>query len=147
MADRENDEKNTSDLIRGLIKTNDLKEFLDENELEMELPSFHVYISDFCKGEGKVPEQVIKKAGIERTYGHQLFNGTRNPSRDKVIQLAFGLELNLEETQKLLKIAHHSPLYPKFKRDAVLLHCLVNGEDFWETQSILLSMQITLLGE
>ena len=147
MADQENDEKNTSDLIRGLINTNDLKEFLDKNMEDIELPPFCVYLSDLCKADGKVPEQVIKKAGIERTYGHQLFNGTRNPSRDKVIQLAFGLGLDLEETQKLLKIARHSPLYPKFKRDAVLLHCLVNGEDFWETQSILQSMQISLLGE
>ena len=147
MADPENDEKHTSELIRGLIKAVDLNEFMEDNKQEMEMPAFHVYLSNLCKSGGMVPEQIIKKAGIERTYGHQLFNGTRNPSRDKVLQLAFGLGLDLEETQKILKIARHSPLYPKFKRDAVILHCLVNGEDFWETQGILQSNGITLLGE
>ena len=30
-----------------------------------------------------VPERVIRAASIDRTYGHQIFNGTRRPSRDK----------------------------------------------------------------
>ncbi len=112
----------------------------------MELPEFHEYITDICKTEGKVPEQVILQASIERTYGHQLFNGTRKPSRDKVIQLAFGLELNVEDTQKLLRIAGKSALYPKIKRDATIIFCLVNHKNVDETQSVLHSLGLTLLG-
>jgi transcriptional regulator with XRE-family HTH domain len=93
-----------------------------------------------------VPEQVIRKAGIERSYGHQLFNGTRKPSRDKVIQLAFGLGLDLDETQKMLQLAQKSPLYPKIKRDAAIVYCLTHDKDIMETQTMLHSLDLTLLG-
>lgn len=137
----------TSDFLRRLFKSPDLKTFIQSHADEMELPPFHVYISNMCKTNGRVPEQIIKRAGIERTYGHQLFNGTRNPSRDKVIQIAFGLELDVEGTQKLLRIAQANSLYPKIKRDAAILYCIENRKDVLETQSMLQSLDLTLLGE
>ena len=95
---------------------------------------------------GQVPERVIKMASIERTYGHQLFNGTRKPSRDKVIQLAFGFRLGVDEAQRLLKIAQKSLLYTKIKRDAVILYCLNNQKSIIETQSVLETLGLTLIG-
>jgi hypothetical protein len=136
----------TSSLLRRLFNTSDLEEFMENNADDMNLPFFHVYITDLCSSQGKVPEQVIRQAAIERSYGHQLFNGTRKPSRDKVIQLAFGLELDLEGTQKLLQIAQKNPLYPKIKRDAAILYCINNQKDILETQSVLLNLGLSLLG-
>ena len=136
----------TSALLRKLFNTPDLEQFMAGNAADMAMPSFHAYITDICQATGQVPEQVIKQAAIERTYGHQLFNGTRNPSRDKVIQLAFGLRLDLEDTQRLLQVAQKSPLYPRIKRDAAILYCLKNRKDILETQSVLHSLGLTLLG-
>jgi len=147
MADDNQQDGRTSALFRRLIGAADLDRFIESCAAELELPTFHAYVNDLCRARGLVPEQVIKKAGIERTYGHQLFNGTRKPSRDKAIQLAFGLELDLEEAQDLLQIAGKSALYPKIKRDAAILYCLYNGKDFQETQSVLYSLGLTLLGE
>ena len=137
----------TGDFLHRLFKSPDLKTFIQSHAYEMEPPAFHVYISNICNTNGQVPEQVIKRAGIERTYGHQLFNGTRNPSRDKVIQFAFGLELDVKGAQKLLQIAQMNPLYPKIKRDAAILYCIENKKDILETQSTLQSLNLTLLGE
>lgn len=137
----------TSDFLRRLIKTSDLEGFIQRHEGEMEPPEFHVFLNDLCAASGQVPEHVISRAGIERTYGHQLFNGTRNPSRDKVIQLAFGLELDVDATQKLLQIAQFSPLYPKLKRDAAILYCLEHHLDILELQSLLQTLGLTLLGK
>ena len=47
---------------------------------------------------------------MPRNYAYQLFNGTRKPSRDKVIQLAFGFGLSVDDTQELLKVARQAPL-------------------------------------
>jgi hypothetical protein len=113
----------------------------------MEIPPFHVFISELCSSSGQVPEQVIKRAAIERTYGHQLFNGTRKPSRDKVIQLAFGLGLDPNGTQKLLQVARKNALYPRIKRDAAILYCIENKKDVYDTQYVLQSLGLTLLGE
>lgn len=146
MANKKNIEIRTSVLLRKLFNAPDLEKFIEVNATELEVPPFYIYLSDLCKAAGQVPEQVIKRAAIERTYGHQLFNGTRKPSRDKVIQLAFGLGLNLEDTQKLLQIAQKSPLYPKIKRDAAILYCLNHHKDVLETQSVLQSLGLSLLG-
>jgi hypothetical protein len=136
----------TSTLLRRLFKAPNLEGFIKENATVMEIPQFHEYISELCQTMGQVPEQVIKQAFIERTYGHQIFNGTRKPSRDKVIQLAFGFGLDMDGAQGLLKAAQKSLLYPKIKRDAVILYCINNNKEMIETQSVLETLGLTLLG-
>jgi transcriptional regulator with XRE-family HTH domain len=139
-------EGTTSALLRRLFHSTDLENFMECHADDMEVPTFHAYITERCKESGLVPEQVIKHSGIERTYGHQLFNGTRKPSRDKVIQIAFGFGMDLDETQRLLQVAQKSPLYPKIKRDAAIIFCINHQKDIWETQSALDSLGLTLLG-
>ena len=146
MAEQDDKAIRTSVLLRDLNNTPDIEAFIESNINELVIPPFNEYITDSCKTAGLIPEQVIKHAGIERTYGHQLFNGTRNPSRDKVIQLAFGLGLDLDGTQKLLQIAGKSPLYPKIKRDAAIIFCIDKHKDLMDTQSILETLKVTLLG-
>lgn len=137
----------TREFYMKLLESPDLKVFFETHAGEMEIPPFHKFISEICARSGQVPEQVIKCAAIERTYGHQLFNGTRKPSRDKVLQLAFGLGLDLESTQKLLLVARKNALYPKLKRDAAVMLCLEKGRDILETQALLQSLGLSLLGE
>lgn len=136
----------TSTLLHKLFKAPDLKTFMESNAEELALPQFHIYISALCKDTGKVPEQIIRRSAIDRTYGHQLFNGRRKPSRDKVIQLAFGFGLDVEGAQELLKLARQTALYPKIKRDAVILRCLNEHKDIIETQNALQALELTLLG-
>ena len=93
-----------------------------------------------------LPAQAIERSQIERTYGHQLFNGTRRPSRDKVIQLALGFGLNVDETQRLLRSAGKSPLYPRLKRDAAILYGIQKKLSILAVQEILTKYGLTLLG-
>lgn len=136
----------TSRLLRELFRSTNIKGFIENNSDELETPKFHEYISMLCKMSDFIPEQVIKQSAIERSYGHQLFNGTRKPSRDKVIQLAFGLKLSVEDTQKLLQIAQKGLLYPKIKRDAAILYCINHQKDIYDTQSVLETLELPLLG-
>ena len=96
--------------------------------------------------KGLSPAQVIDQSQIERTYGHQLFNGTRSPSRDKVLQLALGAGLGVPDTQKLLRAAGKSQLYPKLKRDAVILFGLQKGYSILAVQDTLSAYGLTILG-
>jgi len=137
----------TREFFSKMLQSTDLREFFQTHAGEMEIPPLHIHLSNICVSTGQVPEQVIKKAGIERTYGHQLFNGTRNPSRDKAIQLAFGLGLDPDGAQKLLQIARKNALYPRIKRDAAILYCFENRKSFPDAQCLLDSLGLTLLGE
>lgn len=136
----------TSTLLHRLFEAPDIASFLEGDGDFGALPAFHVFITALCRTDGLVPEQVIRRAAIDRTYGHQLFNGTRRPSRDKVLQLAFGLGLTVEGAQELLKIARKSALYPRIRRDAAILYCLNRGIDILETQNTLQALGETLLG-
>lgn len=135
----------TSSLLRNLFDAPDIENFIECNATDMEDVPFHFHLLEICEHTGEIPEQVIRRAGIERTYGHQLFNGTRNPSRDKVIQLAIGFGLDFEATQQLLQAARKSLLYPKIKRDAAIIHCIHHKKDIYETQALLETLEITLL--
>lgn len=136
----------TSTLLLRLFKAPNLEGFIENNANAIQAPSFDVYILELCQAMGQVPERIIKQSSIERTYGHQLFNGTRKPSRDKVIQLAFGFGLDVDGTQNLLKMAQKNALYPRIKRDAAILYCINNHIGVVEAQSMLHDLGLTLLG-
>jgi hypothetical protein len=142
------DEKiSTSGLLQRLFKTASISRFIRHFEGDMTHIPFDVHLTNICRDKDTVPEQVIKKSGIERTYGHQLFNGRRKPSRDKVIQLAFGFSMNYEETQELLKMARKSDLYPKLKRDAVIIYALTRQLGVSTVQDTLFELGLPILGK
>ncbi len=137
----------TSTLLKRLFKTASIMRFLNHFDREMENVSFDTYITELCIRKNVIPEHVILNGGIERTYGHQLFSGRRKPSRDKVIQLAFGFELTYNETQTLLKAARKSQLYPKIKRDAAVIFALKRKVGIVEFQNMLHDLKLPLLGK
>ena len=137
---------NTSTLMKRLFKTKHLDAFLEQNEHNMQAAEFDQMIRSLCEERGLVPEQVILRAEIDRTYGYQIFRGIRKPSRDKILQIALGMHLNMEETAKLLRLAGLSPLYPRLKREAVILYCLRKGASVLDTQELLSRYGFSLLG-
>lgn len=136
------DDMNTRDLMKELC-ADKLDDFM---KMDVAVLPFHGYITHMCINLGETREHVIKRAGINRTYGHQLFNGTRKPSRDKVIQLAIGFGLDIEQTQQLLKAAQDSQLTPKVKRDAAIIYCLIHRLDINDVQKLLIDFDLMCLG-
>ena len=136
----------TSGLLSRLFKTRNIGYFVNRFEEEMNSPAFSDYISNLCEIKNIKQSEVIRNADIERTYGSQLFRGIRKPSREKVIQLCFGMELTVDEAQELLKLAGKSALYPKIKRDAVVIFCLLKHMNIHKAQEILDDLELPLLG-
>ena len=135
----------TRELWARLFKAPSIGSYLQEHS-GMSLPSFADYIAQLADARGEKHEAVINRAGIERTFGHRLFSGARNPSRDTVLQLAFGFGLSCDEAQQLLKVAQASPLHPKVKRDAVIAYCLHSGGTLMDVQQLLYENGLPLLG-
>ena len=71
--------------------------------------------------------ELARRSGISEVYLHQVFSGRRSPSRNRLLCLCFGLRAEVEETQRLLQHAHHAPLYPLDRRDAILIYGLSHG--------------------
>ncbi|MCK8060482.1 MULTISPECIES: hypothetical protein [unclassified Fusibacter] len=80
---------------------------------------------------------IITRSQIAKSYCYQILNGTRAPSRDKIIQLAFGMSLDIESTNHLLKSANKLELYAKIPRDAVLIYGLIHQKDIIAVNALL----------
>lgn len=133
-------------LLERLFQAPDVSTYLRDNTPLMSMPPFDRFICALCEELSISRAKVIAKSDIPRNYAYQLFNGIRKPSRDKVIQLAFGFGLDVDSTQELLKVARQAPLYPKIPRDIVILRCLYEKRSVIEVQQTLSSMGLMLLG-
>lgn len=135
--------KNTDDLRQELMETPDLERFLQNNDF---LPQDVTgTITALCREKRISKAALAKRACLSEVYLHQILSGKRNPSRNRLICLCFGLELNQQETDDLLKSAGFAQLYPKDKRDAVILHGLSHHTSLTEVNSTLFSMDMETL--
>lgn len=137
--------KNTSRLLSELKNAKSFVGFADKNTGVFLDESIADCLQRLCFEKNTEPAQVIRRSGIDRTYGYQLFNGRRLPSRDKLIQLGFGFPLALSELQPLLRMAGKSQLYPKIKRDAAIIYGLNNNYSVIQMQNLLGEQKLPLL--
>ena len=129
--------KSTETLAKELRKAFQIEGFLTENRDEFINKSLKEHLEKLLAQKGISKADVIKNADIDRCYGYQIFSGNKNPSRDKMLALSFGFGLNLDETQRLLKIAETGELYPRVKRDSIIMFCINKQMPLIETNLLL----------
>ena len=123
--------KDTNDLRQELMEAADLDQFLAENQENFENGSVCDLLRQLFRKRKISKATLAKQSGMSEVYLHQVFAGRRNPSRNRLLCLCFGLTATLEETQELLKQCGLAQLYPKNKRDAILLYGIINGMDLF----------------
>lgn len=141
-------QKTTDELLHLLstIHTEDaLKEYTGHLDHLSSYQSFSEYINDKILTSGKMISAVIQDAQIQRTYGYQILNGTKNPGRNKVIALSLALQLSLDDTQRALTLSGESILYSKNKRDSALIFALQKNLSVQQTNELLFDMKEELL--
>lgn len=115
-------------------------QFREQHLPNMDSSSFHEYLYRLMeKKEVSVPD-LIARACISKTYAYQFINGERLPGRDIILRIALAIQLNLDETQRLLTLAGKSVLYPKQRRDAGILYCIRKKLPLDETNSFLVDL-------
>lgn len=82
------------------------------------------WISDYAASHDVERRQAIKKSLLNQTFAYQIFAGTRRPTRDKLIQLAFGLSMAPHEASGLLEHGGVNALLPTCRRDVIIAFCL-----------------------
>ena len=111
-------------------KTTDqlLKILQNSNDSNISNISFHEYLTQLLDEKGLTKAQVITDSNIQKNYGYQIFDGSKTPSRDKVIALALAMQLTLDEANRLLHLSNNGILYPKIKRDSIIIFGLENNQ-------------------
>ena len=118
-------ERLTEELLDELLSSSSLEGYLEQNK-----PSSRTlaeYLQQLLDEKGLERSRVVRMANLNDTFGYQIFKGTRHPSRDKVLQIAFAMALTLRETNRALAAAGASELYCKDRRDAIIIFCLDRG--------------------
>lgn len=123
----ENKRIRTTILLERLDSAKSHRTYIARNKCYFVEKSLPAFLLEKCAEKGVVQEHAVLNAHIDRTYGHQIFRGARNPSRDKLLQLALAIPLTLEETQHMLLLADKRQLHPKIMRDSVIIFCLKKG--------------------
>lgn len=116
------DERLTEDLLKRLLESATLEDYLEqEDTVDRQLVD---YLAELLADRGIKRSQVVQESGVNGTVVYDVFSGKCKPGRDNAIMLAFGLRCSLRETQRLLRLAGVSELWPKVRRDAIIIWCI-----------------------
>ncbi len=129
--------KNTNDLQEALMDAPDLNRFLDENRENFNNTSVADSLNQMILKQRISKSALARQSGMSEVYLHQVFSGRRTPSRTRLLCMCFGLQTTVEEAQVLLKQCGYAPLYPKNRRDAILLYGLSHKETLFQINDTL----------
>ena len=139
------DEPLTEELLDELRNSSSADDYLKSHPTTTRVLS--EYLGELLVTHERERKDVIREAGIDSTYGYQLFTGARkSPSRDKVLALAFAIGCSLRETDRLLQAAGVSKLYVKERRDAIIIFCLDQRASLEEVNETLYHMNERTIG-
>lgn len=128
-----------------MISTTQLITLLNQNTplddiLEI-LPDldFVSYLEACLEKKDLKKSEVIEKTNLQKNYAYQICNGTKKGSKEKIIQLALAMRLNLHDTNNLLSLSNNGLLYAKVKKNAILIYALQHHYNLFKTNELLIA--------
>lgn len=137
--------KTTDELTNEICRASDVTDFLNKNQNELQQNSFKGSLKEWLELKQCTKKDVIRRSSLNRAYVYQIFSGLKMPSRDKVIALAFGFDMDLAETDRLLKQAGYRELYARDRRDALLISAISHKKSIMDANELLFDHEIECL--
>ena len=129
-------DKNTDELFNNIKEDADVKQFLNENQREFSKP-FHEYLSALLAEKNLTKKFLYEKLNCEPSYIYHIFSGKKKPSRPRILAIARAMNLNLEETQYLLRYGGYGILYPRNTWDVVIISAIEHNLNVDEMNELL----------
>ena len=111
----------TSDIEKKLERDENFDDELIKENLCPELKDF---LTGCMERAGMSRAELISTLDMDRSYGYQVLNGTRIPTRECLIRIGLLLGLSVEDFQRMLNIAGRSSLYVKNMFDAKVFYAI-----------------------
>lgn len=131
--------KKTDELLEELkFKNTDIQEYIENNPesfIEINLKDFWEKI---IKNSGMTKSDIINKSDFSYVYFYDVIAGKKIPTSDKIIRLVLAMHLSLEQCQTALRYCGKSQLYPRIKRDSLLIYAISQGYTVFQTQELLI---------
>ncbi len=103
-------------------------ESLDDALKSMYTDSFEKHLQQLINKKGLKNSEVYAAANISKQYFSKLIKGQVKPSKEKVLALAVGLKLNMDEAVDFLRLAGYA-LSPVSQTD-VIVEYFIRHEDY-----------------
>lgn len=129
--------KDTAKLLEELKGCSNFKEFYCENTDVIAKTKISDCLNGIIENKGLKKAEIVRKSEMSEVYAYQILSGIRVPERKKLLCIAFGMELSLDEVQNLLKSTGYAPLYAKNPFDCILIYAFYKHLNILETNAIL----------
>lgn len=130
--------RSTKELLTNIRKMSSPSDLFQESFTEVDFPT---YLKEVMKERNIKPRDLILQLNMEKSYFYQMLKGRRAPGRDILIKLSFLLKMNLDETQRLLKIAGRQPLYPRNRKDAAAIYAITHKMNYERYEALMESLE------
>lgn len=122
----------TEDMLAELLDAPDPRTFIGKAEVRER--GLSAYLNQLLEERGLKRAAVVRAAGLNETFGYQIFTGARRASRDNLLKIAFALGLSLREANRLLQAGGVNELYCKNRRDAIIIFSISHGYTLQKTE-------------
>lgn len=130
--------KSTEDLLEELQNENcKIDEYLKGNGESFVYDKIKDFWETAIEKSGYSKSNIINKSDFSYCYFYDVINGRKIPGKDKIIRLILTMHLSVDECQEALRISGRSALYPRIKRDAIILFAISNGYSIYQLAELL----------
>lgn len=131
--------KNTSELMKELMKAEiSIDEYLEKNPDIISNADIKRHWHSLIEKSQLSSFDIINRSEFAYAYYYEVIGGKKIPSRDKVIRLILAMHLDLDDCQKTLRICGLSELYPRFRRDSIIIYAVAHGLTVYELNELLI---------
>ena len=134
--------KSTANLLKELLQVKQLDNYFEANDQELLHTSLPQELNKLLTQQPLSKGEIAVKSGLSRVYVYQIFSGQRIPSRDSLLRICFALSLEPEAISKLLKHTGYPVLYPRDRRDSVILFAAKRHKTVIELDEMLRQQQL-----
>ena len=141
-------ERKQTERLEHEIKTcSDIHAYIERNQQELLRMSAQEYLNRLIAAKGLTKKEIVKDCELDQIYAYQILSGRKKGEREKLLCLALAMRLTAYEANTWLYLCGKSKLYPRDKRDAVVLFGLDHGRTVASVNELLYQAGEKLLNE
>lgn len=138
--------KDTSEMLKELETCSDFREFFNQNQDNIMKCKLCENLEALLKKHNIKKAAAVKASEINEIYAYQIFAGSRMPDRSKLLCIAIGMGLPLQEVQLLLRQSGYAPLYVKNPFDCIIAFGIHKGYKLIKINGLLYEYGLDTLG-
>lgn len=124
-------------LLHTARTTSELSKYTESLSNETKYSSLSGYLTWYLRAHNINESELIRDSQIQRNYAYQILNGSKNPGRDKILAICLAAGMDYEETQRALALSDSGKLYPRKKRDSIIIFALHKRLSVQQTNELL----------